>query len=307
MKEYFQLRIKMLNRHFKDFGVEPILAYPIVILIFTGITTFLYGKLQEYAIFIYCFIAISILSKLGEKKRNDFLKSCFIKRNYFKVRLIENSLLVFPFILYILYQKYFFYAVILYVIALVLSFIIYNATANFTIPTPFSKKPFEFSVGFRNTFYIYPFIYWLTYKSIEVNNFNLGAFSLIALFFMLLNYYSKIEDSYYVWIYKKSSKDFIVNKIKIGITYGIILSLPICIALSVFFNTYILIIFSFQLGGLFYLAQAIVAKYSIFPEEVNIPIRILIVMSMFFPPFILITLPYFYSKSIEKLNAVLND
>lgn len=307
MKKYFQLQIRMLQRHFKDFGIEPALAYPILIVFFIAISSFLYFKLQQYASLIFCFTAVSILLKLAEKKRNDFLKSCFTKRNYFKVRLAENTILVLPFILYLCYKGEFFYAVILYTVSLVLSLLIFNSNTNFTIPTPFSKKPFEFSVGFRNTFYIYPIIYWLNYKAIEVNNFNLGIFSLILLFLILMSYYLKIEKDYVVWIHSKTAKQFIDEKMKIAFKYALVLSLPISITLSMFFKNHIPIIIIFQLLCFIYLMQIIVVKYAMYPAQINLPVLVLFVISMSFPPFIFFTFPYFYSQSIKKLNNVLND
>ncbi len=307
MKAYFQLQLKMLHRHFRDFGVVPILAYPLLIISFLGFSTFLYTKLLESAVFVYCFIAITTLFKLGEKKRNDFLKSCFAQKKYFKIRLLENTFLVLPFILFLTYQKDFLCAVTLYVIILLLSFITFNPITSFTIPTPFSKKPFEFSMGFRNTFFIYPLIYWLTYKAIEVNNFNLGVFSLVLLFVVLISYYSKTEKSYYVWIYNKSPKEFLERKMKTAFIYAIFLSLPISIMLSIFFQKHISIIIVFQLACFIYFMQAIVAKYAAYPEQVPIPTWILIGLSIGFPPCILFTFPYLYSKSIEKLNTTLHD
>ncbi|MBK7030860.1 MAG: hypothetical protein IPH45_17355 [Bacteroidales bacterium] len=57
------------------------------------------------------------------------------------------------------------------------SFTTHNSRWNFTIPTPFSKHPFEFAVGFRKTFLAWLFAYFLTIMAISVGNFNLGVFS----------------------------------------------------------------------------------------------------------------------------------
>jgi len=43
-----------------------------------------------------------------------------------------------------------------------------------------------------------------------------------------------------------------------------------------------------------------------FPSAMNLPESILIVASVFFPPFLLFVLPFFYRRSIKNLNTVLS-
>ena len=51
----------------------------------------------------------------------------------------------------------------------------FQTNFNLTIPTPFSKKPFEFSTGFRRSFFMFPIAYILTFIAIRVDNFNLAG------------------------------------------------------------------------------------------------------------------------------------
>ncbi|MFB1041191.1 MAG: ABC transporter permease, partial [Polaribacter sp.] len=178
---------------------------------------------------------------------------------------------------------------------------------NVTIPTPFSKKPFEFTVGFRKTFYVFPIAYFLTYISVSVGNFNLGVFSMLLIGITCFSYHSKTENEYFVWNYNLSSKEFLLKKIKTCLTYFSVLSLPIIITLGISFFNQIDILIVFIFLSYAYLTAIIFAKYSSFPNEINMSQVILIGLSFIFPPILLIFIPLFYSQSIKKLNTILND
>jgi hypothetical protein len=304
MKEYFQLQFKMSNRKLTEFGIPPILAYTILLLCFVGLSRYIDSK-TEFAEYLYILIAFGFLTKLASKKRNEFLKSCFGKDDYTKLRLLENLIIILPFALLLIYQKSIVLTSILFALATILAFSNFNTTLNFTIPTPFYKKPFEFTVGFRNTFYIFPLAYLLTYISIYVGNFNLGVFSLLLVFLVALSYYSKLEHEYYIWSFNVSPKDFLKEKIKTGLLYSTLSSVPILIALSISFDSELETLLTFLLLGFAYLITIILAKYSVYPNEMNIPQGVLIAISFMFPPILIGVIPYFYIQSNERLNTIL--
>lgn len=304
MKEYFQLQFKMSNRKLTAFGLPPLLAYILIPLLFVGLSNYVFAK-TEYAAYIFLLLAFSFLTKLTDSKRNEFLKSCFSKKNYILLRLLENLLIVLPFALVLLFHNAFIFIPILIVFAFVLAFASFNTTFSLTIPTPFYKKPFEFTVGFRNTFFIFPIAYVLTYISISVGNFNLGIFSMLLVFLVSLSYYSKLENEYYIWSFHRSPKDFLTEKIKTGLLYTAVLSIPVFITLAVFFNSELETLFTFLLLGFAYLITVILAKYSSYPNEMNIPQRILIAVSLIFPPILIGIIPYFYYQSAKRLNTIL--
>ena len=190
---------------------------------------------------------------------------------------------------------------------ILITFFDFNTNLNVTIPSAFSKKPFEFTVGFRKTFYIFPIAYFLTYISVSVGNFNLGIFSMLVIGITCFSYYSKIENEYFVWNYNLSSKEFLFEKTKTCLIYFSLLSLPIIITLVVYFYNEINILIVFIFLCYAYLTTMIFAKYSSFPNEMNMSQIISIGLSFMFPPILLMFIPLFYSQSIKKLNAILND
>lgn len=306
MKEYFQLQFKILNRRMIDFGLPLLIGYTLLPFIFVLLSNYLFEK-TEFANYIYGLFALSLISKLSEPKRNDFLKSIFNKGKYKKLRILENIIYCLPFTLYLTYQKQFVFSAILNLCVIIIMLFNFSTNLNVTIPTPFSKKPFEFTVGFRKTFYVFPIAYFLTYISISIGNFNLGVFSMLLIALTCFSYYSKIENEYFVWNYNLSSKEFLIEKTKTCLIFFTLLSLPIIIALSISFFIEIDILIVFLLLCYAYLTTIIFAKYSSFPDEMNMSQGILIAISFMFPPILLIFIPLFYSQSIKKLNTILND
>ena len=304
MKEYFQLQFKMFNRKMIEFGLPLLIGYSILPIVFFLLSKSLFSK-TEFAIYLYGFIALSFVSKLSEPKRNDFLKSIFNKPNYFKLRVIENLIYSMPFLFFLLYKGLFFFVLILSLLAIFIALFNFSTNLNLTIPTPFGKKPFEFTVGFRKTFYVFPVAYFLTYISISIGNFNLGIFSMLLIGIICLSYYSKIENEYFVWNFNLSSKEFLLEKTKMSLINFTLLSSPIIIALSIFFFNEIDILIVFFLLCYTYLTTIVFAKYSAFPNQMDLSQGILIGISFIMPPILIVIIPLFYSQSIKKLNTIL--
>lgn len=304
MKEYLKLHYRLLNREINEFGFSPIFFYLFAIVGFYGISVFLFSK-TELAEYIYVLICISFLSKLSVKERNEFLKIIFSSSIYRKLRIIENLIISLPFLAFLLWKNSLMVAIILFFISMIISSI--NLNFNFTISTPFSKRPFEFPLGFRKTFYIFPFAYFLTWQSIFVGNFNLGIASLLLISVVIFSYYSSPENEFYIWIFNLSVRDFLVDKIKTGLIYFTFLSFPILISLIGFFPNEKIKLVIFILLGYFYLTTIILAKYSVYPNEMNLPEVILLGISLIFPPILFGVLPFFYIKSTKQLKLILEN
>ncbi len=289
-----------------DFGLPLLIGYTLLPFIFLLFSNYLFEK-TTFANYIYALLSISFISKLNEPKRNDFLKSIFNKKKYRELRIVENIMYCIPFTLFLVYKKQFICSAILNMLVILITLFNFSTNMNVTIPTPFGKKPFEFTVGFRKTWYVIPIAYFLTYISISVGNFNLGIFSMLLIGIVCFSYYSKIENEYFVWSFNLSPKEFLLEKTKTCLRYFTLLVIPIIIALSISFFNEIDIIIIFFLLCYIYLTAIIFAKYSSFPKEMNMSQGILMAMSFMFPPMLLIIIPFFYSKSIKKLNTVLHD
>jgi len=123
---------------------------------------------------------------------------------------------------------------------------------SFVIPTPFAKNPFEFTVGFRNIFYLFALAYGLTIIAVVVDNFNLGVFALILTLVAPCSFYVKPENPYYVWQFSRSPAPFLYYKMKTALIYSLKLSFPVILILSLFYIENIgILFFCFFLGYAF--------------------------------------------------------
>ena len=289
-----------------DFGLPVLIGYAILPVVFVLLSNYLFEK-TEFANYVYGLFALIFISKLSEPKRNDFLKSIFNTYNYKKLRIVENIIYCLPFTLFLIYKKQFVFSITLNLFVICTMLFNFSTNLNAVIPTPFSKKPFEFTAGFRKSFYIFPIAYFLTYISVSVGNFNLGIFSMLLIGIICFSYYSKIENDYFVWNYNLSPKEFLIEKTKTCLLFFTFLILPIIITLGFSFISQIDILIVFILLCYAYLITIIFAKYSSFPNDMSISQGILIGLSLVFPPILILFIPLFYSQSIKKLNAILND
>ena len=304
IKAYFHLQYTMANRKLREMGFTPIVAYLLVMGLFLAGSFALFAKI-DYAQYLYIIFPLPFFSGLSNWQRNDFLEINFLERQYKIVRLIENSLVAFPFALFFCWKQCFLFLIALFVISTLYSRLKIKDFQRFVLPTPFSKHPFEFSVGFRNTFYLFPIAYYVTLMAILHDNFNLGMIALAFMFIIVCSFYFRADNIYYVWNFNVSPARFLQHKIQKALLYTFLLCVPILLVLSTFYwaNSWILWIV-FLLGCLF-LTTVIFAKYASFPDDIGIGETLLLMVSVFFPPLLFVMIFYFKNKAIEKLNAVL--
>jgi hypothetical protein len=98
-----------------------------------------------------------------------------------------------------------------------------------------------------------------------------------------------------------------VKKIRIATNNVIILTIPVLLSLLIFYPVEFEQILLFFFIGLLSLWTIILAKYSAYPKEMNLPEGIIIAFSIYFPPILLAILPFFYIKSFNKLKLILHD
>lgn len=304
MTYYFKLQYTRLFRWLSDLGIYPILGLIIGALVFVFISKYLFYK-TAYANWIYLVFAISLLFKLNDNIRNDALKNIFPQSDYRLLRIIENSLIAIPFQAYLLLENEFQIALLLSLIAVLLTIIDIHNHWNKTIPTPFKKLPFEFIIGFRKMFLLIGFAYFLIIKAIQVDNYNLGLFGLGLIFLCSMIFYQKPEPKYFVWIYAYDTDGFLKKKFLTFITCLFILSAFALIGLTLgFYNNWFTTVIVYVAGYIF-TSSIILAKYSAFPQEMNIPQGVLYMLSIMFPPIIVFVLWVFYKQSKKRLNPIL--
>lgn len=301
---YFILQIQLVKRKLIDFGVHPLLAIILFPAIFVFVSMLLFSK-TEYAGSIYVLIALSFCTSLSEKKRNEFLKFNFSISRYRWIRFFENFIVVLPFFLFLAFRFEFIPAFALLILSTALALLNYRNAGSIVIPTPFSRKPFEFSVGFRNSFFLLIFAYFIAVMSVLYNNFNLGVFALILIFILSLSFYLYPENEYFVWSFSMKAPRFIFEKIKIAIFYLSILSAPVLVVLAIFFSQSIQALLLVQLLGYASIIVFILVKYAAYPSQVSLPQLVILGLGLYLPPALFLIAPVFYMQAVKRLNEIL--
>jgi hypothetical protein len=301
---YFTLQYRRISRQLEAAGIHPVLGLLLFAVGFLGLSKYLFYK-TAFAPWIFTLIALSTLLRLGSPDRNDQLRLVFGKLDYYRVRFLENSLAALPFVGFLLFERQFIFAIGLLPVALLLAMVKNQPALNIRLPTPFWKYPFEFIVGFRNTWWMIALSYFLCAQAIHVGNFNLGLFSLALCFLLGMSFYSKPERTYFVWIFAFDGPGFLRHKAITGLICVSILSAPVLIALYMAFPDKALVTTAVQAIGYCYLFSMVVAKYSAFPKEMNVPQGLLYGLSLWFPPMLLLVVPIFYIQSKRRLTSIL--
>lgn len=304
MRYYFALQYRMLNRHLTEFGLLPVVGYLLALLAFTGFSVMLFRN-TEYAVYIYFLIAFNFLLSVSSSVRNRFLKTCFSNNDYYVIRLLENIVITLPFVIFLMVQKLFLFAALFPIASAMMVFFNFASIPGITLPTPFYKKPFEFIVGFRRAVPAFLFFYFLTFMAVLVDNFNLGIFALLSVLLICMNFYTQPENEFFVWIFSTGSKGFLFQKIRNALLYALILCSPVIAILSIFYFYNIVIVIGFLGLGYLYLITIILAKYSAYPDKMNLPQALLFALCIIFPPALLAIIPFFYLQSVKKLNQIL--
>ena len=260
---------------------------------------------KSYGWKLYFLCAFTMLITFSEKGRNQFLKCIFPPARFLKIRLLENILTTIPFSIFLFLKNHFIIAIIILLLSGTLSMYNNVSLAKIRIPSPFSKNPYEFTVGFRRCYLLIITIYSLAFVSIYYHYFYLGLLSLLSLFLLCLTFYSELDPIYYVWIHAQSSKVFLIKKIKIALLYSFSLSLLIFFPLLIFYPFRAGIILLTLIVGLLDIVLGILAVYVNFPVKKTISQNIQFFLGVTIPPLLLLIIPNMYYQSVQKLKEYL--
>lgn len=305
MQEHFQLQYKLFNRHLREFGINPWLAYGLMVLLFIGISELFFQRmtLPEY---IYPLISLSFFSILQNAERSEFFKRIYLPQKYQKIRIIEYILLALPFAIFMLYKAAFLSCIGFLAVVLVMSFLPNIKMSGRSLPTPFGRFPFEFTIGFRKSFPAFILAAILLGIALKVDNFNLGMFSIALVFAIFLSYFSLAEPLTYIRVFACSKSDFLQRKMKTAAFYSIAFALPFAVVLGIFYPAKILFIAALLLLGMLYVWAALLGKYAAYPSALNILQGFALGFSLMFPPLLLLVIPWFYKLSLKN-NKILLD
>ncbi|NRB65082.1 MAG: hypothetical protein HRU40_19035 [Saprospiraceae bacterium] len=304
MTYFFQLQFLRLKRWLTHIGLNPYAGLVIGLIIYVIISEYLFYS-TAYANLIYTLLAFSLLIQLSNAQRNDQLKNIFLPRQYRLLRLAENVIVAFPFILYLTFKIELVAALVVLIFSTILVFYSSKIYWKKVVPTPFRKYPYEGIIGFRKNIITIAFAYFILSKGIQVDNYNLGLSGLILTTLICMSFYLKPEPIFYVWIHTKQTNRFLIRKAINALLYlSILYALPFTALVIAFPDKWTISVLIYLVSCI-WMGNTILAKYSAFPNEIHLPQAILFSLSIIFPPMILVTFWLFYVQSLKKLKPIL--
>jgi len=301
---YLKLQYRRIGRALKDNGIYPWLIIPISIALFIFLTIRL---LDDFAFgeYIYLFIGLSLSFPLTRPQRLEFIKQISSNRKFYIIRIVEQVLMLLPFIIGLLVYRWYVMALVLFMCGVILCFGKMNYQLPFSIPTPFGRTPFEFPAGFRKTLPLIILSYALIPIGLNVGNFNLALASVAAMGFIVGGFHSSPEPRFYVWIFKSSPAQFINKKIYTILKYVAFLVIPITAVLLFYDISEYLKIILISIAAMGFAIMCMLSKYISYPQEINIVQGLAMGGSILFPPIMLAIIPWFYFKALQRLQTVL--
>lgn len=302
----YTILYKRFCRISSDKGLNPIVTLLLYsLLFFVGIKIiYTYIMFPDYVISL---CGVSIVFYFSTAKRNDFLRQFFSDGKLKQFRLLENLLIILPFLIVLAISRSFILLCLCFMSSVFISSLKTTISNTISLPTPFYKFPFEFARGIRRFGFFILLLYFLNYFAIEVGNINLSVFFMLACYLAVGLIYTVIEPIYYVWIYNYTAKEFLIYKSKIIFRYSAILGIPFIVVSFIWFPEKPLLYVWILILGFLYIIGFMLAKYSSYPFELSVNSSIILAVSILFPPLLIITLPVFYLKAVKNLSEYLYD
>lgn len=305
MRTYFTLQFRWLDRHLRDFGIRPWLGYALGAVLFGVLSAYLCYRF-EYAGWGYAFMALLSTARLSDTDRNQFLMNTFSVAEYRRIRLLENLGVALPFVAATGIAGEWLPAVAALAAAGLMSRSNIDRLVPLTIPTPFSRRPFEFAVGFRQSWLLILLAYILAAIAIRHGNFNLGMFALVVLFLVAMTYYNQPEPSLFVWMHADDARSFLRKKMTTAVLHLSILTMPVLAALVIAWPYHALFPIIALVVGMLYVIAMLLGKYAGYPSAINLPSGFMLALAVWFPPLLLGIIPYFHRRAVRQLTPYLS-
>ena len=301
---FFRIQLNRMHRTIRDWGVYPWLVYVGIPLLFVGGSVALFSR-TAYANWLYVGIAGAALLQTCGSTRLRFLRQVFDRATYWRLRLIENVLMILPFVLFLLFKGEGWFSLGLVALALLTWPMRIGAAGSFVLPTPFSKHPFEFAIGFRNSVGVWFIAVILLVIGVYVGNAYLSLATVPLVVLVCANFYGWNEPSLYVWIHRLTPRAFLRMKVGMAFRQLTVILLPMALVVGGFFPDHWLLVLGISMAGYGYLALAVLAKYAAFPAGVSIPQGVVMIVSFVMPPLLLISIPYFFRQAKNNISLIL--
>ena len=300
---YFRLQFRLLNRQFNEAGVPAFLWPPAAVAIYVA----LYFVMKQYPTWGTYAVVLSnfqYLFLLSDFKRNDFLKANCSTGHYYAIRILENLLVSLGTLALCLLLGHYLLGGFLLVFGAVFLFLPTAAIWRRSMPTPFARKPFEFSIGFRKTWLLLLLLYAIGFVGLGVGNINLALFGLFCICGCSALYYQEPEPLLMHWNQNRRPLPFLRYKMWRGMVQLSMLLTPLLLGLALFHPAELYkgaIVWGL---GLFLVPFMVCLKYAVRPRRFNATEATMVALCVTFYPLILAIIPYYYFKAVANLKRL---
>lgn len=270
---YIQLRLKQFVRFYSFNGMHPLLGIPLTALVHVVLSALLYDK-APYADWIYAAVAMGTVTELQNDKTNNVLRQMLTKQLFFKVKLLENVMILLPFIIIMAYYQSW-----LPLLSVLLLIIPYSYSSKKlpkpqirSLATPYKGYAYEGNFAFRAMFVAYIIYVGLLVVGSLVQNPYVLFIPFFILLYCLQAAYGELESPIYIWTYRMSAGKFLRQKLYTLLRNYIITFLPFLLLGVVIYNEeWQMFLFSFCIGLLSIIGSLFI-KYHFYPSRIIVQI-----------------------------------
>ncbi|WDF67542.1 hypothetical protein PQ465_14680 [Sphingobacterium oryzagri] len=302
MQYYFKLQYRIIRRSIEETGIPFIVGFGLFIAMCIA-GYYLLSHYASLAQYLLPYLAVSLLLTLSDEQRLDHLRTLFSKRKFYRLRVLENSLLVAPLLLLACLAGLWLAALLSFGLALLFASFHPKLNWHRAMPTPFRRHPFEFIIFFRRRLWLLLLFSALLAIAMYVGNFNLAIvlFAIITLT-VVGEVYNVIEPEIVLWNFSDPAALFLRRKLGRGEGQLLLLLAPFFIGLSLRFSEQLTwLCLAVLLGGLL-LALLLFVKYAIYPRQAGLLEGLIFVFAASMPIGLLILFPYYFRKAKRNLE-----
>ena len=304
MNYYFKLQYQRLLRTSSDNGSNFYLGLLVILTLFSLGSVALVHYF-EWASLVYLILQLILLNIIGNRAHFTLLAQLFEKKEHFKIRIIENFIFALPFLVFFMIYNEMQFALMSIIFSLILAVSKGFSLNARPIPTPFPKRPFEFTSGFRLNWLFIVLVTTVSIIALIVDNVNLGVVCVFLSNLLCIRAYAIHEPKEILWLSNSSPASFLIQKMWTGIFQSLVLTLPFAVTLAFFYPEMALIILIAESLGLLYIVTALLAKYAFYPDETSLTGGFMLAFSILLPPALVITIPYLYTSAKSNLDPIL--
>jgi hypothetical protein len=303
---YFKLQYKRLYRNAKDNNSNFYFAAPVTLLLLIAIGSIVIQNIQ-FGSEIIAAISLFLLVSLNSGKHKEFLYFHFQRKEVIFIKQIENIIVCLPFSLLLLFHFEWLLAALSLFSGVVLALLPPLRSKSNVTPTPFNKRPFEYTINFRKYWLILIGLYAISVIGFSVHNYNLICVVLLLISASQLSYFKDAEPAEWIWIYNKNPKNFLLKKIALVSLQSALLSFPVALGIVILAPSYWLIVLGILTFGILIVILALLIKYSYYPTVDSLIGSIYLTISILAPPVMLLSIPHFFKNAKQNQKDLLDD